>query len=482
MVVDNSGNTFIGGALMSIPGYTPLIIKVSSAGNLVWEKLSFTSFLTGKINELRLFNSNIYLCSDEGIGVCTSGGAEIWTMLFDPAHMVVDRLGRMVVSSSGSLNRTLSRYSATGMLDFADSLLEDGKVTVDQYNNIYQLSDLGGYTLVKYDSSGVYDWTYTSFPPAPPFGDIGYELLTDFNDDVIVVGVGGSIGKLHSDGSLVWLKSMNGLDSYLTRALITGNNLVAVAGTIPGGSYDQGAAIYDLNGNQNWSGIYNSNPQQEFSVDLAIDFSGFYVIEDSISTTTLIKYDSPFNGNPDFQLMCVDSVWYDTNNSNLVNISVYNGNVQNLNYPSILMVNPAGDTISNLLSTVNYFVQFGNSYLVYTDTIVVPGITDFSSNHFIMGEGFSTRTGVIGWCLNTGVKELKKNQFSLFPNPAGNVITISGEQRSIISPLVFNMRGQICNVNMLHSDAQHQMLDISTLAPGIYVVQIGLSHLKFLKY
>src|SRR6185295_9516294 len=97
-------------------------------------------------------------------------------------------------------------------------------------------------------------------------------------------------------------------------------------------------------------------------------------------------------------------VWYDPVNPGLINVSVFNGNVSHLNYPSVQIVSPGGDTISNVNNFVNFFAHPGNMYQTYTDTIIVPGITDFTGYTFLMNELFGDTTAVIDWCLANIVK------------------------------------------------------------------------------
>jgi hypothetical protein len=265
---------------------------------------------------------------------------------------------------------------------------------------------------------------------------------------------------------------MNGLDENWNVSGIVASDLIAIAGIEwTGNNYDVILKTFDLMGNANWSGIYNSNSVQEIVVSMAFSADGFFLAEDSMSSTDVLHFDSPFfNLTNDLSLLCVDSVWYDTLNPNYVNVSVFNGNVSHLNYPSVMIVSSTGDTISNPDNEVNFFAHLGNIHLVYTDTITQLGITDFSEYSFIISEGFGTTSAVIGFCSTLGTEEMDWTQITIYPNPSSGQFEISNASGMPIDQLtVFDMSGRMVKSQKV-GEASNVRLDFSAEPSGMYFV------------
>lgn len=489
MTIDADGNCYIAGGFTEA-GEKPLLLKVNASGNTVWQRDSTTSFKNSSFDQVIFQNDRLYLKSYEGIATFDLNGNELWSLGddMDATYMEVDHAGQIIVSAYPTAsNNTIFRYDAAGVLNFSDSTIVAKRITTDFENNLYLLTDFPQYELVKYDSAGNLAWNNTEFPEPPGFGDIGFDVLTDYNNDVTVVGLSDTMFKFTAGGDLIWERPMNGLDSYLLTAKIVFNNFLAVAGTIwSGSSYDMKVVLFNLNGVESWSGYYNSNDIQEFPVDMTIDNSGVYVIEDSVSRTTLVKFSSPFSSGIDYSLVCVDSVWYDPANPILINVRVFNGNVSHLNYPSVQIVSPGGDTISNVNNFVNFFAHLGNTYQVYADTIIVQGIPDFSGYTFLMNEGFGDTTEVIDWCFATGLQEPVGNEISIYPNPVQESLFIqhTGRLNKNYSAVIYSILGRKVFEEILSAESFHS-IDVSGFANGVYVLRITDGNLvrqvKFVK-
>ena len=264
---------------------------------------------------------------------------------------------------------------------------------------------------------------------------------------------------------------MNGLDSYLISTEITFSNLIAVAGTLDNfGDYEMEVALFDLNGNQNWSGYYDGTSfAQEFSVDMTIDNSGIYVVENLNNNTTLAKFASPFGTPVDYSLVCVDSVWYDSNPP-FINVRIFNGDVNQINYPSVQIVSPANDTIGNPSNQVTFFAQLGNTYQTYTDTITQPGITDFSPYTFLISEGFADTTVVITWCGPVGISDLNESQVLVFPNPTAGELNIQITSTQEFQFTLYNSLGE--KIIEKTFSGKSNTFNLSAYSNGIYFYKI----------
>jgi hypothetical protein len=476
--LDNSDNIYIAAALMDVPHYRPLLIKVSSMGLIQWQRDSTTSFNTG-ISQQIIFNDDLlYLRDESGIAVFNLNGTEQWSFPVPSAIIAVDHSGRMLASAFDSIQQKLFCYQSNGILDTSFAIINAERIAVDNQNNIYLLAQWPGYEVAKYDSNYAFQWSKNTFPPNLSFGDIGFELLTDYNNDVILVGIVDTMYKFKPDGTSVWKKTMNGLDSYLTDAKIVYTNFLAIAGTVTNSQgYDVKVALFDLNGHVSWHGMYNSNIQQEFSVSLAINNTGIYLLEDSIGNSTIIKFDSPLFTMPvDYSLVCVDSVWYEPGNPSLINVRVFNGNISHLNYPSVRIIAAPGDTIGNPSNIVNFFAHLGNDFQVYQETVTLAGITDFRLYEFLISEGFGDTTAVIGWCTTTDIEKYNRETLVLYPNPVINKLHLSSIRNSGTLELeVYSEAGKLCMFKSI-SSSEWNSLDVSRLPEGFYILRVKMEN------
>lgn len=486
MAIDDNGDCYVAGGLMT--ANKPLLMKVSSSGNVLWQRDSTTVFNNGTFERLILKNNRLYTQSLLGVSMFSLTGDEIWTTGIPAGPMAVDNAGQAIVTVYFGNPVNIMRLDSTGAINFADTTINADKIATDFYNNFYLLQGTGQYQLVKYDSAGVEQWTISDLPFVQGFGDLGFDVLTDYNLDVILVGLADTIFKFNQAGNLLWKKSMDSLDSYITVAKITDNNFLAVAGSVPVlNGYDIALSLFDINGNITWTGSYNSNTTQEFSVDFAIASTGIFLIEDSISNTVLMKFDNPFvSGVIDFSLICVDSVWYDPNDHGLINVSVFNGNFTHINYPFVQIVSPAGDTISNVSKYFTFFAHGGNTYQTYTDTILDSTITNWSGYTFLISDGITDTTVVITWCDLSGISEYENNHpLLVYPNPVHDMLTVINNEIGKSCKLrIYNITGSA--IFQMTSDESELIIDMENYADGIYFISLQsgnkIWHGKILKH
>lgn len=92
-----------------------------------------------------------------------------------------------------------------------------------------------------------------------------------------------------------------------------------------------------------------------------------------------------------------------------------------------------------------FFVHVDNVALVYRDSILVQGITDFSDYSFLISEGFGDTTVAIGWCFTSGIDKLDPTSVILYPNPAENYLNLlfQNEAQKYVVDIV-SQDGKVC--------------------------------------
>ena len=489
MTLDNAGNCYIAGAFMGTINMEPILLKVTSSGSVAWQHTGTTAFNTGHFTKIIYKNNKLFLNCSSGVAVFDTAGNEVWSVALSTFDMAVDDSSRVIVSAFSSGAQTLFRYNANGSLDFSDSTIYGSRVICDAPGNIYILGQENGYSFVKYNSNGQFVWSRDHLATPQPFLDAGLEIIMDYTGDIYLIGLQDSIFKFSPNGNIIWAKSMNGLDGSKLSAQILSSNSLVVTGSLNGfAGYDLVVSAFDLNGQVNWLGYYSGNTGgREFSQDISVDGTGIYVIEDNDNYTTLVKFKNPtMDTVVDYNLICVDSVWYDPIYPNLIHVNVFNGGQTQINYPSIQIVSPLGDTIGNPNNYVNFFAQLGNTYQEYVDTIVEAGITDFSNYTFLLSELFGATTNQISWCISTSVPELNSSDFALYPNLVGSMLHIyfktNADSEMRIS--IYSMTGALV-FREKYNSKNELTLDLNLLSSGIYNIvcenSTGISAKKFMK-
>ena len=85
-------------------------------------------------------------------------------------------------------------------------------------------------------------------------------------------------------------------------------------------------------------------------------------------------------------------------------------------------------------------------------------------------------------CSTIGVNELSNSlNFSVFPNPASDKLTIECNQKASLE--ILNMEGQI--IQTIHNGGKKTTIDLVNLSSGIYIIKAktdkGITVKKFIK-
>ncbi|REJ81715.1 MAG: T9SS C-terminal target domain-containing protein [Bacteroidetes bacterium] len=478
MALDLNGDAYVACGLMSPPSYSPILLKVSNAGIPLWMRDSTNSFNSGQFSKVIFKDGRVYLQSSTGLAVFDSNGNELWSYAVSAFSMTVDLSGQMLASvydGSGPV-RTILRFDLNGQINFSDSVMIAHRMITDLDKSIYLIStDFPNYELIKLDSSGAFAWSRSLQPSPPPFGDLSLEMLVDFNNELWVAGVDDTIFRFDSSGNLLLAASMQGLDQYRLSAKLVNGNTPLICGTVfDGVSHNPTMAAFNRLGQISWLADINSNLTQEFGVDMVANFSGAYLLADTGGSTLIVKFDSPFSsGNIDSSLICIDSVYYDPVDPGMIHVKVFNGNLAHLNYPSVQIISPTGDTIGNPSNFVNFFAHLGNEFQIYVDTITVQGISDFSNYTFLIHDGFGSTTYQIGFCLINSSGEVAIQSPDVFPNPFRAYLRVSSFNPNMrdCEYHLFDTFGKVIKKGEINQD-NNLIEGMDALVSGVYYLRL----------
>jgi uncharacterized delta-60 repeat protein len=230
--------------------------------------------------------------------------------------------------TAGLNDQTLVKYNSSGVEQWSKTWGGDGN---DAAWDLIQTSD-GGFavagetrstgltagnvdqTLVKYDASGIEQWSKTWGGTGD---DIAWELVQTSDDGFVVAGTTSSTGltagsndqtlvKYNSSGVEQWSKTWGGTGDDRAYALIqTSDGGFAVAGTtastgLTAGSFDQTLVKYDASGIEQWSKTWGGTGIDVARSLIQTSDGGFAVAGQTDSTgltaggndQTLVKYNS----------------------------------------------------------------------------------------------------------------------------------------------------------------------------------------------
>ena len=474
MDVDDSGNVYVAGVRSgSGPGVFGFIRKYDSNGNPLWNQTGNFSFAAGACEEVHCVDSGLYVMASMGTFFFSYLGVELWAQGWNNVTMITDKDGNAIVSGFQSTTVTLRKYTQGGSNPYALSTINAECLESDSAGHVYLLAPNSfgvHYEIAQFDAAGNTSGSYNGLPYALPFGDIGIDLVVDPQNHLWAVGMNDTMMRFRPSGAVALVRSMQGMDTYITKAALHPAGGLVSAGTFSGfAGNDIMLSHTDTSGNQLWSATYSANVQgQEYLQDFICDASGIYFLEKNELQSRLVKMAIPgfFSGGTDYSLLCVDSVYYDSTGQLVV--SVFNGGVQT-NYPTVQVISPAGDTIGNPSGQVQFFAQLPNETQDFQISVTQSGITDFSGYTFLYLTHFGDSSGVIGFCpLVTAISGLPAvNSVHLYPNPAHDFVIIKGIDAGS-EWYISDVQGRL----LLHgriSDLEFEQIDIGSLRQGMYI-------------
>lgn len=181
--------------------------------------------------------------------------------------------------------------------------------------------------------------------------------------------------------------------------------------------------------------------------------------------------------------LCIQSITMDTTN-NEVDVTVINAGTEQINYPVIVVVDTAGDTIANINADFYLFAQLGNDTVTHdlpTDLDSLP--SNFTGTVYVTDAIYDT-TCSYSYPMNCSTLSIAENSnipnISIYPNPAEDHTIIdfgkSNDQKTII---LFDVTGrELRRMNVTDSIVQ---IDREDLQSGVYFISVIIENNRITK-
>ncbi len=184
---------------------------------------------------------------------------------------------------------------------------------------------------------------------------------------------------------------------------------------------------------------------------------------------------------------CVVSIAYDTANDYNLFVTIQNNDTNFINYPIVQLINSNGDTVANQQGVFEFFGQLPNTTQIYHIPTLLDSFPQGWSGQVLLEDGLYHTTCIIDYpcaVIPTSITESKpRDDFSIYPNPAGSSITIKSISPELITAVnIYTVTGQQV-YSLSTAKFENLLIDVSHLSAGIYYLLLqtkdGMSTKKF---
>jgi type IX secretion system substrate protein len=173
----------------------------------------------------------------------------------------------------------------------------------------------------------------------------------------------------------------------------------------------------------------------------------------------------------------------DTNNV-MLDVIVYNGDTNSVNYPTIVVVNSLGDTVANINNMFFFFLHGANDTMTHTIPTTLDSIpAGFTGTVYITDQIYDTTCSYsYPMSCTVGINEYAAvNEMKIFPNPASDIINIDlGELKNRTAAItLYDATGKA--VKNITTANRNVVLERGNLRSGIYFIDVIIDNKRFSK-
>jgi fibronectin-binding autotransporter adhesin len=177
---------------------------------------------------------------------------------------------------------------------------------------------------------------------------------------------------------------------------------------------------------------------------------------------------------------CVLGIAIDTANDEL-DVTIYNGDTNHVNYPTVVVVDALGDTVGNINNTFDLFAQMpGDTVVHHIPTSLTSLPPGFTGTVYLTDQIWDT-TCSFSYPMNctVGIPELASSgSLSVYPNPASDNITIELNKinsNALIS--IYDITGKI--VRTYATENNRLNINRDGLQSGLYLITVTSDNRRY---
>ena len=403
------------------------------------------------------------------------------------------------IDSTGTFNWSKT-YGGSGIEQgHSISLKPNGHYLLTGYSNSY---GNGGYDIlnIEIDSLGNEIWNNS-------YGgtdwDFAYDNTILLNGDAIISGSTHSIGngnldayvmRIDNNGDSLWIKNYGSSgDDVIYRTILTSDNYIIGIGstTTSNGDKDIFLLKMDENGDTLWTKTFGTTLNDEgFEIKetntgnylicgyieaAGLGKEGYYFETDTIGTVLWTQVYGGANEET-FNALAIktgENRFYAARETSSFGNGEYDFGVKGLSIFGGWYI--SGNTYGTLMTEKPYDMIYTSHHRILT-----VGYTDYpSGNQNVMAvlsdSLFPYQPTLINYIDVTSVIENEISNFSIYPNPASDIIYFS--ENNLVSFSIHDISGQL----FLQKNEMINSIDISDLSSGIYILSVKTSENKFAK-
>jgi hypothetical protein len=466
------------------------VVKLSSIGNIEWQK-SLGGSVEDSTNSIQQTNDGGYIVlgysfSNDGDISDNHGLSDYWVVKLTSIGTI--EWQKSIGGSSYDFSSSIQQTSDGGYIVAGESISYDGDVSGNHGNSDYWVVKLTSTGTIEWQKSlGGIDMEYS--PKIQQTIEGGFIVVgSSFSNDGDVSGNHGNtdcwVVKLTSDGTIEWQKSIG--SSYYdnpTSIEQTNDSGYVISGFI---DYEQSQfpfnfdyLIVKLNntGTIEWQeSLGGSGMDFAFSIQQSND-GGYVVAGYSESNDGDV---SGNHGSADFWIVKLISCQQAVSAQPVSQTMNVNSTAQIVVSSSVPLATFQWQTdLGGGFQNLNSIDQYSGTA---NDTLTISNVTLTNNNQsfrcIISLDSSCSDTSdvaVLTVLNNTGINEVSKyNLFSVYPNPAQDIINVKAEAKLLKSGyVIYDIIGNVVLSGIITSE--NTVIDIGNLSGGIYFFSVGES-------
>jgi hypothetical protein len=463
------------------------VVKLSSIGNIEWQKSLGGSFEDGYLNSFQQTNDGGYIVlgnsnSNDGDVTGNHGNIDFWVVKLTSLGIL--EWQKSLGGTGDEFSLSIQQTSDGGYIVAGESFSNDGDISGNHGSSDYWVVKLTSLGILEWQKSlGGTDMEYS--PKIQQTIDGGFIVAgSSFSNDGDVSGNQGQtdcwVVKLTSDGTIEWQKSIG--SSYYDNPNsieLTNDSGYIISGFV---DYEQFPTnsdcwIVKLNstGTIEWQkSLGGSGSDVAFFIQQTSD-GGYIVAGESFSNDGDI---SGNHGNGDYWIVKLISCQQAVSTQPVSQTMNVNSTAQFVVSSSVPLATFQWQTdLGGGFQNLNSIDQYSGTA---NDTLTISNLSLTNNNQsfrcIISLDSSCSDTSAVAVLTvlnNTGINEVSQhNLFFVYPNPAQDIINVKAEAKLLKSGyVIYDIIGNVVLSGIITSE--NTVIEIGNLSGGIYLFSVG---------